>query len=155
MPAIDPVNSRIYAMDPGPGKVVGIDFDQETGKMTLAWSVDQKTLSWFVLIGPAYNRVIVGTNISSNITDPAALEVGPKGVNYVEQIQWREAATCKLLAASDFFSPMSVGFQVLAWIWWTHIRGIKRRPLNGIEGITQITNSTSPSTPTMSTTAGG
>ena len=55
---------------------------QKTGNMTLAWSVDQKTLSWLILIGPANHRVLVGTNISSNITNPADLQAGPKGANY-------------------------------------------------------------------------
>jgi hypothetical protein len=31
------------------------------------------------------------------------MEPWPIGANYVEQIQWRDAATGKLLAASDFF----------------------------------------------------
>ena len=114
MPAIDPVNSRIYAMDAGPGKTVGIDLDQNTGNMKVAWSKDQKTLSWFILIGPADNRILVGTNISTSEPDPSRLEVGPKGANYLEQIQWQEASTGKLLAASDFFSPMVVGMEVWA-----------------------------------------
>ncbi len=114
MPAIDPVNSRIFAMDAGPGKTVGIDLDQDTGNMTVAWTEDPKTLSWFILIGPADQRVLVGTNISTNEPDPAVVDVGPIGANYKEQIQWREASTGKLLAASDFFSPMIVGMQVWA-----------------------------------------
>ena len=65
-----------------------------------------------ILIGPANHRVLVGTNIASNITNPLDLQSGPKGVNYIEQIQWRDAATGKILAASDFFSPMSAGFEV-------------------------------------------
>ena len=65
-----------------------------------------------ILIGPANNRGMVGTNISSNVTNPLDLQSGPKSVNYKEQIQWRDAATGKLLAASDFFSPMSTGFEV-------------------------------------------
>jgi hypothetical protein len=31
------------------------------------------------------------------------MKPGPIGANYKEQIQWRDAATGKLLAASDFF----------------------------------------------------
>jgi hypothetical protein len=34
-------------------------------------------------------------------------DFGPKGVNYKEQIQWRDADTGKLLAASDFFNPIA------------------------------------------------
>jgi hypothetical protein len=112
MPSFDRQNNRIYAMDPGPGRSVGINLDQKTGNMTLAWSSDQTTLSWMILIGPANQRVLVGTNIASNVTNPLDLQSGPKGVNYKEQIQWRDADTGKLLAASDYFSPMSAGFEV-------------------------------------------
>lgn len=112
IPSIDVQNSRIYAMDPGPGNVVGIDFNQKTGKMSAAWSVDEWTLSWMVLQGPADHRVLVATNISSNNTDPGNYIQGPVGANYVEQVQWRDTATGKLLAASDFFGPMVQGMQV-------------------------------------------
>ncbi len=74
-------------MDHGPGN---IDLDQATGNMSVAWSADQSTLSWLagwlVLIDDDANRVLVGTNISSNITNPLDLQVGPKGANYIEQI---------------------------------------------------------------------
>lgn len=112
MPSLDLANNRIYAMDPGPDKAVGINLDQKTGDMTVAWTANEKTLSWPVLIGPSNHRVLIGTNIASNVTNPVDLQSGPKGVNYVEQIQWRDAATGKLLAASDYFSPMSPGFEV-------------------------------------------
>src|SRR5207249_2031197 len=105
-------NNRIYAMDTGPGKAVGINIDQKTGKMSVAWSTNQTTESWMILIGPANHRVLVGTNIASNVTNVLDLHSGPKGANYIEQIQWRDTATGKLLAASDFFSPMSDGFEV-------------------------------------------
>src|SRR5437870_13906551 len=78
MLSVDRQNNRIYAMDPGPGKSVGINFNQETGKMTLAWSADQKTQDYMVLIGPANHRVLVGTNILSNVTNPVHLVPGPK-----------------------------------------------------------------------------
>lgn len=112
LPAFDPENNRIYPMDPGPGKVAAINLDQKTGNMTLAWSVDQKTLEWTVLIGPADQRVFVGTNILTNVTNPLGYKVGPLGANYKEQLQWREASTGKLLAASDYFSPMINGFEM-------------------------------------------
>lgn len=56
----------------------------------------------------------MGTNILSNLKNPADLQVGPKGINYIEQIQWRIADTGRLLAASDSFSPMIVGMQACA-----------------------------------------
>jgi len=58
------------------------------------------------LLGPDDKRVFVNTNISSSVTQNATkLDPGPEGANYVEQIQWRDANTGKLLAASDFFPP--------------------------------------------------
>jgi hypothetical protein len=58
LPSVDAEHSRIYAMDPGPGKVAAIDIDQKTGKMSVAWSEDQTTLSWLILTGPANHRVL-------------------------------------------------------------------------------------------------
>jgi hypothetical protein len=99
-------------MDPGPGKVAAVNLDQKTGNMTLAWRADEKTLEWTVLIGPANHQVFVGTNIKTNVTNPLNYFAGPIGANYTEQIQWRDAATGKLLAASDYFSPMIPGFEM-------------------------------------------
>lgn len=111
-PALDIANGRMYAMDPGAGKVVGIDMDQKTGNMSVAWSADQKTLSWLILIGPSNKRVLVGTNITSDEPNPVKWNFGPVGANYEEQVQWRDAATGKLLAASDFYGPMVLGMEV-------------------------------------------
>lgn len=80
--------------------------------MTLAWSVDEKTLNWMVLIGPAKQRVLVATNMKTNVTNPLDSFPGPVGANYTEQIQWRDANTGKLLAASDYFSPMIFEFEM-------------------------------------------
>jgi hypothetical protein len=44
LPSSDPDNNHIYSVDPGLAKVFGIDLNQKTGYMTLAWSVDRKTL---------------------------------------------------------------------------------------------------------------
>lgn len=113
MPSLDIANNRIYAMDPGAGKVVGIDFDQETGNMSVAWSADQATLSWMILIGPPDQRVLVGTNISSpDEPNPVKWDIGPVGANFKEQIVWRDAETGKLLAATDFYGPMVIGMQM-------------------------------------------
>jgi hypothetical protein len=93
MPSIDRQNNRIYAMDTGPGKAVGINIDQKTGKMSVAWSTDQTTESWQILIGPANHRVLVETNIASNVTNVLDLHSGPKGANYIEQILDKTASS--------------------------------------------------------------
>jgi hypothetical protein len=113
--------------------------------MSVAWSADQSTLSWLTLIDDAANRVLVGTNISTNITNPLDLQVGPKGANYVEQIQWRDAATGKLLAASDFFSPMIVGMQVWAGYGGLIYEGLNEGNIMALKVL--------PATNTTSTTA--
>ena len=103
--AVDPENSRIYAMDAGsPHKAFGVDLNPNTGKMSVVWVVPQWSQSYITLIGSSHNRVFVNTNMSSPVTQNVS-EMNPwsKGANYVEQIQWRDANTGKLLAASDFF----------------------------------------------------
>ena len=110
-------------MDPGPGKSVGINLDPATGNMTVAWSADQSTLSWMVLMGPADNRVLVGTNILANVTNPVDWQSGPVGANYVEQIVCREAQTTSApcLPDSRFGQDMEESFMkdstmVTSWL---------------------------------------
>jgi hypothetical protein len=112
MQATDVENNRLYAMDPGANKVVGLDFDQVTGNMTLAWSVDQATWSWMTLIGPANQRVLVASNIVSSEPDVEKWNIGPVGANFKEQLMWRDASTGKLLASGEFYGPQVIGMQV-------------------------------------------
>ena len=109
---MDLPNNRIYGMDEGPGKVVGIDFDQETGNMSVAWGPEQmKTFGWVNAIGPKDQRVLVGTNMK--VENESNIQPGPINATYSEQVMWRDAETGKLLAASDYFTPMSSGSQVV------------------------------------------
>jgi hypothetical protein len=103
--AVDPENNRIYAMDAGsPHKAFAVDIDPNNGNMSVAWVEPQWSQSYITLIGPSYGRVFVNTNMSSPVTQNVSeMKPGPIGANYKEQIQWRDAATGKLLAASDFF----------------------------------------------------
>jgi hypothetical protein len=108
---MDLPNNRIYGMDEGPGEVVGIDFDQETGNMSVAWGPEEmKTFGWVNAIGPPDRRVLVGTNMK--LENESDIQAGPINASYTEQVMWRDAATGKLLAASDYFTPMSSGSQV-------------------------------------------
>lgn len=114
MLSVDLPNNRIYAYDYLPGKVAAINLDQSNGKMSVAWGpVDQRTISFFTLIGPPEKRVLVGTNINPNVTKQQ-LEQEALGTayTYTEQIVWRNAATGKILAQSDFFPAMSPGILV-------------------------------------------
>ncbi len=109
---MDLPNNRIYGMDEGPGKVVGIDFDQATGNMSVAWEPQEmKTFGWITAIGPKDHRVLMGTNMK--LENESDIQAGPVNASYTEQVMWRDAETGKLLAASDFFSPMSTGSQVV------------------------------------------
>jgi hypothetical protein len=103
--AVDPDNNRIYAMDAGsPKKAFAVDFNPNTGNMSVAWVEPQWSQSYITLIGPDDKRVFVNTNMSSPVTQNASEMIPwPEGANYLEQIQWRDAETGKLLAASDFF----------------------------------------------------
>ncbi|MFF7241720.1 hypothetical protein [Streptomyces collinus] len=74
--------------------------------MSLAWKVVQRGNSYITLIGPADKRVFVNANAHSDIeTDPSEFDCGPVGANCMDQIQWRDTRTGKLLAASDFYPP--------------------------------------------------
>lgn len=102
--AVDPENNRIYAMDAGVHKAFAVDIDPSTGNMSVAWVEPQWSQLYITLIGPSYARVFVNTNMSSPVTQNVSeMKPGPIGANYKEQIQWRDAETGRLLAASDFF----------------------------------------------------
>ena len=102
--SVDPANNMIYTFDSGPGKEVGIKF--QNGKMSTAWSVNARTLSFMTLVGPQNQRVFVATNMSAPQTSPTDF------YSYTEQIQWRNAANGNLLAQSSFFNPMSPGILI-------------------------------------------
>jgi hypothetical protein len=104
--AVDPENDRIYAMDFGLHKAFAVDIDPSTGNMSVAWVEPQWSRNYVTVIGPSYSRVFVNTNISSPVTQNASeLNGWADSANYVEQMQWRDGDTGKLLAASDFFPP--------------------------------------------------
>ncbi len=102
----DPENSMIYSADVGLQKVAGIKLDQATGELKVAFVLDT-TNTFQPLIGPKDKRVLLLTNIKKNVdVEPIkdALFTG----NYTEQLTWRDAATGRIIAASDFFSPLSI-----------------------------------------------
>ncbi len=107
-PQTDPENSMIYSADMGVGKVAGIRIDQATGEMTTAFVVDDMTTAFQPLIGPKERRVLLLSNMKRNVErEPIKLALFTG--NYREQVTWRDAATGRLLAQSDFFEPMTFG----------------------------------------------
>jgi hypothetical protein len=103
MVSVDPQNNRIYVMDAGAGKLAGVNL--QNGKLSVAWTQDQTTLSFTTLIGPKGQRVLIGTNI------PVKTFQGLK--NYTtEQVIWRNAQTGQELASSSLFPKMTQGILV-------------------------------------------
>jgi hypothetical protein len=106
-PGTDPDNNMIYSADMGMKKVAGIRIDPATGALSTAFVLDNITSTFQPVFGPADQRVLVLTNVKL----PVAIEPVPlalKTSNYSEQVTWRDAATGRLLAESDFFAPLSL-----------------------------------------------
>jgi hypothetical protein len=107
-PQTDPENSMIYSADMGVGKVAGIRIDQETGELKVAWVIDTTTSTFQPLFGPKDKRVILLSNMRKNLPrEPMTLALFT--ANYKEQVTWRDAATGRLIAESDFFEPLTIG----------------------------------------------
>jgi hypothetical protein len=104
MVSVDPENNRIYVMDAGAGELAAVNL--QDGQLSVAWAVDQTTLSFLTLIGPADQRVLIGTNIP--VTNFQELLQGYS----TEQVIWRNAQTGQELASSSLFPAMSQGVLV-------------------------------------------
>jgi outer membrane protein assembly factor BamB len=101
--AVDTDTNMIYSCDQHMRKNAGIKVDPATGEMTTVWVGNYTTTALQALVGPEDQRVLV----TSNINPSATLEQINQG-NYTEQCIWQDAATGRLLAASDFFEPMMI-----------------------------------------------
>ncbi len=107
-PQTDPENSMIYSADMGVGKVAGIKIDQTTGEMKTVWVVDDTTNAFQPLIGPKDKRVMLLSNARKNV-EKEPIKLALFTGNYKEQVTWRDAASGRIIAASDFFEPLSIG----------------------------------------------
>jgi hypothetical protein len=107
-PQTDPENSMIYSADMGMGKVAGIKIDQATGEMKTVWVVDDITSAFQPLIGPKDRRVMLLSNAKLNM-EKEPIKLALFTGNYKEQVTWRDAATGRIIAASDFFEPLTPG----------------------------------------------
>ncbi|MGA7369263.1 MAG: hypothetical protein WBX01_09045 [Nitrososphaeraceae archaeon] len=162
--SVDQENNRIYAMDFGLHKAFAVDIDSSTGNMSVAWVEPQWSRSYITLIGPSYDRVFVNTNISSPVTQNAS-ELIPWAdtANYVEQMQWRDADTGKLLAASDFFppatfeGPVPVGYGGMIYdvLNIGNIIALQVLPTTSATSTANITSTTSTTAGQNSTSAAG
>ncbi len=104
----DPENNLVYSADMGIGKVAGVRIDQATGEMKTTWVVDDITSGFQPLIGPKDKRVLLVSRMKKNVEKEPLLPALITG-NYKEQITWRDAATGRLIAESDFFEGLTVG----------------------------------------------
>lgn len=104
MVSVDPENSRVYVMDAGAAKVGAVDLADD-GTLRVAWTEDQRTLSFTTLIGPPKSRVLVGTHI------PVKTFKGLQDYT-TEQVVWRDAATGKELARTSDLPKMTTGILV-------------------------------------------
>jgi hypothetical protein len=101
-------NDMIYSADMGVGEVAGIKLDQATGAMKTVFVVDDVTNAFQPLIGPKDKRVLLLSNIHRDLflePEMLALMTG----FYKEQVTWRDAASGRLIAQSDFFGPLTPG----------------------------------------------
>jgi hypothetical protein len=104
----DPENSMIYSADMGVGKVAGITLDQASGEMKTVFVIENPTSVFQPLIGPKDQRVLLLSNFKRRVTADPLKQAVFTG-NYTEQVTWRDAATGRILAESDFFEPMTIG----------------------------------------------
>jgi hypothetical protein len=98
----------IYSADFGVGKTAGIKFDPATGDMKTVFVVDDATTAFQPLIGPKDKRVLMLSNMKRNVEVEPMTDALFTG-NYTEQATWRDAATGRIIAQSDFFEPMTFG----------------------------------------------
>jgi hypothetical protein len=104
----DPENNMIYSSDMGIGKFAGISLDPNTGEMKVMWSSDSTSSSFMTLIGPKDERVLLISVMKPGASEAPIMQTVLSG-QYREQVTWRDAATGRLLAESDFFEPLTQG----------------------------------------------
>jgi haloalkane dehalogenase len=109
MLTVDPENSRIYAHDTFAGRIAGLDFDPDTG-MSVAWTVEQTTLHFTTLVGPAHSRVLIGTD-KPDVNFFTIFNLGALA-DMKEQVVWRDADTGRDLARSELLPAMTSGVLV-------------------------------------------
>ena len=103
--AIDADNSMVFSADQNMQKIGGANFDQVTGEMTVAWTLDAATTALQTLYGPADRRVL-GTARAEPGTTLNELNQ-TSGAPYRQQALWLDARTGKILAQSEYFEAMN------------------------------------------------
>ena len=101
LPTIDAENMRIYSYDMLENELVALDFDEEKG-LSVAWRVEQRSLSFGAVLGPKDKRVFV-------------LEDSDSALPISARLVWRDANTGQELLRSNLLStapgmPITPGF---------------------------------------------
>ena len=97
-PGVDPENGMIFAQDYLAKGVFGIDLDQQTGEMKVAWSrPDWWTSDYFSMVGPANKRVLISQNLDPDTTIP---QIFSPSHPYTESVLWVNEANGKTIAES-------------------------------------------------------
>jgi hypothetical protein len=97
----------IYSADAGLGKVAGIRINQASGELSVAFVIDVATTTFQPLFGPPDRRVLMLTNMRNTVAAEPRRDA-LFTANYSEQLTWRDAATGRLIAESDFFEPLTI-----------------------------------------------
>ena len=110
-------NNMVYSADGGIGQIAGVHLDQATGKMDVKWTVDDRSFEFQPLFGSADERIMVNSKWNPD-AKLGALATG----SYTAQAVWRDAATGKVIAASDFLPPISFNALITPtyggrWVW--------------------------------------
>ncbi len=103
--AVDPELSMVFSADQNMMKIAGINFDQETGEMSTAWTLDGATTALQALYGPKDSRVLGTARAEPGTTLEELNQTSYPP--YRQQALWLNARTGDVLAESDFFEPMN------------------------------------------------
>jgi hypothetical protein len=98
--SVDPARNRIFTFDSGPG-MIGVLELRDDGLHSV-WTETQRTTEFFALIGPADQRVVVGTDIGDQ----------SPGQNTWDEVVWRDAETGRELARSGQLAAVNAGTMV-------------------------------------------
>ena len=103
--AVDPENNMVFSADQNMGLIGGIDFDPETGEMSVAWTLEAATTALQGVYGPADARVL-GTARAEPGTTLEQLNQTSQPT-YRQQALWLDAKTGEILAESPYLEPMT------------------------------------------------
>ena len=104
--SVDPLRNRIFALDGLAGQIAAVELSDD-GLQTV-WTAPQNTTEFLALIGPARRRVLVGTDVPSQLMPPSC----PIGGGTQDSVVWRDADTGDEIARSPLLSAVNAGTMV-------------------------------------------